>query len=47
MKYVIYGDDEKDIAVFKNEHDRDVCLDALEREHPDCNFLILTREVLL
>ena len=26
---------EHSIAKFENEHDRDICIDALRKEHPD------------
>ena len=34
MRYHICVDDIK-IASFTNEHDRDACMDALEKEFPD------------
>lgn len=28
----------KILAMFRTEHDRDICLDALREAHPDCVF---------
>lgn len=36
MKYHINIPDGSIIASFENEYDRNVCIDALREEHPDC-----------
>jgi len=37
MNYLIFTDGEV-IAQFQNEYDRNLCLDALREEFPDCIF---------
>lgn len=40
MKHHILNQDGDIIASFVNKFDREVCLDALEEEFPDCEFSI-------